>query len=196
MSSRRTALALSAVSLSILLALTGCTPEPAGPTPTSEPTPSSAPEPAPTETIEPVEPTSSTPVTTPCDTLVSLQAMYDFNPNFSLLGPWTPAAGTAAAEAAAADGALCRWQNGTSGETIDLSIASFDAATLDRLANETYDSSTMVPTYGGEGYFAMVNGAGEAVVFDRGYWVVMRSAWFMEPGDAEPLMSTVLSALP
>lgn len=180
---------------SVLLA--GCTtplPEPtasagrdtsAPPTPTPSTTPSEA----------PAEGTS-TPVDVPCDRLVPLQTMYDVNPNFSLLGSWTPDAGTPAAEARAADGAVCRWQNDTSGVAIDISVASFDAATLEAKANATNGVSTMVPTYGSdEAYFAVSGGVGEAVVFHDAYWVVVRSVMFLEPGDAEPIVSSVLAAL-
>jgi hypothetical protein len=122
--------------------------------------------------------------------------MYDFNPNFSLLGSFTPDAGTPAAEAAAADGTVCRWKNDTSGDTIDISVASFDTDTLEAKANATNSASTMVPTYGSdEAYFAVTGGVGEAVVFHGSYWVVVRSVVFFEPGDAEPIVSSVLAAL-
>lgn len=136
-------------------------------------------------------------MTTPCDALITPQAMYDYNPNFSLLTSWAPEAGSAAAEASAADGAACRWRNDTSGETIDVSVASFDTATLEAKARAAFASSTMVPTYGAdEAYFAVTGGAGEAIVFDRAYWIVVRSVYFLEPGDAEPIVSAVLAALP
>ncbi|AYF98776.1 arginyl-tRNA synthetase [Protaetiibacter intestinalis] len=189
-----TVLSASAL-LTAALLLTGCTtPEPAPvtdpPTPSDTPTPT----PEPTETTAPPQ---SSPVEVPCDTLVSAQAMYDFNPNFSLLDSWTPDASSAAAHALADEGTACRWQNDTSGETIDVSVASYDAATLEQLANEAYSSSTMVPTYDAdEAYFAVTAGVGEAIVFDRDYWVVVRSSYFLEPGDAEPIVSAVLTALP
>jgi hypothetical protein len=122
--------------------------------------------------------------------------MYDFNPNFSNIDGWTPASGTAAADALAADGVACRWKNDTSGEVIDVSVASFDTASLEALANDTYADSTMVPTYGGdEAYFAVTDGVGEAVVFQDSYWVVVSSSYFLEPGDAEPIVASVLAAL-
>lgn len=196
MALRPSSLVLSGVVLTAAIALVGCSPqEDALPTPNATKPPTAAP----TETAEPSEttaPTVSTPVTTACDVLISPQSIYDFNPNFSLLSGWKPAAGTAAADAAALDGAVCRWQNDTSGDTIDVSVASLDTGSLERLANETYDDSTMVPTYGGEGYFAVIDGAGQAVVFDRSYWIVVSSLYFMEPGDAEALVSSVVSALP
>ncbi|TXK17242.1 hypothetical protein FVQ89_10325 [Homoserinibacter sp. GY 40078] len=122
--------------------------------------------------------------------------MYDFNPNFSLLASWEPEAGSAAATALESEGVACRWRNNSSGETIDISVASFDAGTLERLANEAYESSTMVPTYGDEAYFEVQGDEGEAIVFDGAYWLVARSVYFQEPGDAEPLVNDALSALP
>ncbi len=193
---RSPAFLLSAATvLAAAMMLTACTtPEP---TPTS-PAPSAGSE-TPTPTAEPpasAPPATSTPVDIACDALIPAQTMYDFNPNFSLLNSWTPSSGSAAADAAAADGVACRWQNDTSGEVIDVSVASFDTATLDHLASETYAHSTMVPTYGGdEAYFEVDGNVGEAVVFDGSYWVVVSSSYFLEPGDAEPIVASVLEAL-
>jgi len=132
----------------------------------------------------------------PCTTLVSLQTMYDFNPNFSLLGSWSPEAGTPAAEAVAARGTVCRWQNGTSGDVIDISVASFDEGTLEAKATATSSSSTNVDSYGSdEAYFSSNGGVGEAVVFHGAYWVVVRSVAFFEAGDAQSIVSSVLAAL-
>jgi hypothetical protein len=194
---RRSALIVTSASalLAASVLLTGCAvPEPQ---PTGSTTPSGSA--APTPSLEPSETPSSgtsTPGDVPCDALVSLQTMYDFNPNFSLLGSWTPDAGTPAAEAAAAEGSVCRWKNDTSGDAIDISVASFDPATLEAKANAANSASTMVPTYGpDEAYFTVTNGVGEAVVFHGAYWVVVRSVAFLEPGDAEPIVSSVLAAL-
>lgn len=192
---RSPALVLSAATaLAAAVLLAGCTtPEP-GPT-TAPPSPSDSAGPS-TEPTETSAPPSSTPVDIACDALVPAQTMYDFNPNFSHIDSWTPPAGSPAADAVAADGVACRWQNDTSGEVIDVSVASFDADSLEQLANDTYSDSTMVPTYGGdEAYFAVTNGVGEAVVFDGAYWVVVSSSYFLEPGDAEPIVASVLAAL-
>ena len=188
-----TVLSVSAV-LAASLLLAGCqTPEPAPTTAPPTPGDTSSPTAEPTETAAP--PTAS-PVDIPCDVLIPAQTMYDFNPNFSLLADWSPAAGTPAADAVAADGVACRWQHDTSGEAIDVSVASFDAATLGELANDAYTNSTMVPTYGGdEAYFTVAGGVGEAIVFQDSFWVVVSSAYFLEPGDAEPIVTAVLATL-
>lgn len=194
---RRSALLVTTASavLAASVLLAGCTTPQSEPTDSASPSESSTPSPS----IEPSEAPSSpapTPVDVPCDTLVSLQTMYDFNPNFTRLTSWTPDAGTPAAEAIAADGLACRWQNNTSGDLIDISVAAFDTDTLEAKANSTNSSSTMVPTYGDdEAYFAVTGGVGEAVVFHGAYWVVVRSVAFLEPGDAEPLVVSVLAAL-
>jgi len=192
---RSPAVLLSAATLlAVTMVLTGCTtPEPAPTSAPPSPSDSSTPTPEPSETTAPP---TSTPVDIACDILVPPQVMYDFNPNFSLLASFTPASGSAAADAVAAEGTACRWQNNTSGEVVDVSVASFDADTLDRLATDTYGHSTMVPTYGGdEAYFEVADGVGEAVVFDGSYWVVVSSSYFLEPGDAEPIVAAVLAAL-
>jgi hypothetical protein len=181
--------------------LVGCTnplPEPLdsggrSTAPVAPSTPSETPSETPGET--PVEGTPI-PVNVACEQLVSLQTMYGYNPNFSLLGSWTPDAGTPAAEAHAASGTVCRWQNDTSGVTIDISVASFDATTLAAKAAAARAAGTIVLTFGpDEAYFAVANGVGEAVVFPGTYWVVVRSNTFYEAGDAEPIVTAVLAAL-
>ena len=181
------------IAASVLLA--GCT-TPA-PAPSGSPTSSASSTPTPSaEPTEPAATPSSTPVDVPCTSLVSLQTMYDYNPNFSLLSSWSPDAGTPAAEAAAAKGTVCRWQNGTSGDPIDISVASFDTGTLEAQADATKAASTAVSVYGGdEAYFTSTGGVGEAVVFHGAYWVVVRSVAFFEAGDAAPIVASVLAAL-
>lgn len=183
--------------LGVSVLLAGCTsPDPeATPTPDGRTTAPATPTPSPTPSETP-NAGGSIPVDVPCEQLVSLQAMYDYNPNFSLLASWIPDAGTPAAEARAAEGTVCRWANDTSGVAIDVSVASFDRGTLEAKANATNGASTMVPTYGpDEAYFTVTGGVGEAVVFRGDYWVVVRSVMFLEPGDAEPIVSSVLAGL-
>jgi hypothetical protein len=140
---------------------------------------------------------TATPVTQSCGQLISATAMYSFNPNFVALGAWTPASGSAAAQAKAEKGVACRWQNETSNDVIDLSVADLDAATIESLKNQAVAQSTLVPTYDGadEGYFSAGGDAGTAIVFVKSYWVVLTSQQFAEPGDAEQLVASVISAL-
>lgn len=181
--------------LAAAVLLAGCT----TPNPVTSPSPSGGTaggSPSATTSAEPsASPsTSSTPVDIACDALITPQAMYDFNPNFSLLASWSSEAGTPAADAVAADGVACRWKNDTSGETIDISVA---APGDDALAARKSDAASGTSTsYGGaEGYFAVSGGVGEATAFEGPYWVVARSSYFAAPADAQSLLEGALSAL-
>jgi hypothetical protein len=172
--------------------LAGCAPTPA-PAATGEPSETSQPTPS----DEPTTPApAGQPVDVACDELVSAQTIYDFNPNFGLVDDWAPEAGTDAARAVDLQGVACRWQNQTSGDTIDLSVASLPEAELEALKNAAVLESTMVPTYGEEAYFSVADGVGTAIVFERSYWLVATSGYFFEPGDAADIVNAALSALP
>jgi len=183
-----------AVAAIALLLLAGCTPTPApaesdlqGPNPSGDPSGA----PAPTLTAQPV----GTPIDVTCDELVSPDAIYQYNPNFVLVD-FEPADGSVAASALEYSGVACRWQNGTSGDNIDLSVASLDDDTLTALKNAAFEDSEMVPTYGEEAYFGVNGLVGSAQVFQGPYWIVVESPAFFEPGDAEVIVESVLAALP
>jgi hypothetical protein len=191
---RRSTLPLVVAALSAAL-LTGCVPEPTpqeteytGPNPPGDATG----HPAPTLTAAP----AGIRIDATCDELIPPQTVYDFNPNFGLIDPFTPAGGSVAASAVAYDGLACRWQNQTSGDNIDLSVAQLDDASLTALKNAAFDDSEMVPTYGEEAYFSVgSNGVGTAIVFQGPYWIVLESPAFFEPGDATDLVESVISGL-
>jgi hypothetical protein len=121
--------------------------------------------------------------------------MYAFNPNFGVITSWTPKTGSPAATAKSEQGIACRWQNQTSGDAIDISVAHLDAASIESLKNDAVAKSTMVPTYGDEAYFSVSGGIGTAIVFQGNYWLVASSVDFLEPGDPADLITAALSAL-
>ncbi len=178
-----------------IAALSGCvptaTPTPTGSaasdTPSASPTTSAAPTPTPT----PV----STPVAVDCDALITPDDIYAFNPNFGLITSWTPKTGSAAATAKSEQGIACRWQNQTSGDDIDVSVAHLDSASIEKLKDAAVETSTLVPTYGDEAYFSVSGGVGTAIVFQGDYWLVATSVAFLEPGDPADLITAALSAL-
>lgn len=195
------------------IALAGCAPavedEPsASPSATSTasgaPTESSTPGTT-TTPAEPGETTKPAPTTKPdagekvglaCDQLITLQQMYDFNSNISLIGSFTPQSGTLSAKVAELKGLTCRWQQNSSGNNLDFSVAKLDAASLDALARDAASNSTSVSTYGEKGFFTRAGGRGTAQVFSGSYWVVAESVDFIEAGDVAPLMEAMLSNLP
>jgi hypothetical protein len=187
------------VAATALLVLAGCTPTPS-PSPShseSRFTPPPAHEPSTSPVPTPTASVVATPVGKTCAQLISADTIYAFNPNFVPISSWKPSAGTAAAQATAHKGVACRWQNETSNDVIDLSVADLDAATIESLKNQAVDKSTLVPTYEGadEGYFSEGSGTGTAIVFVKGFWIVLTSQQFAEPGDPADLVASVLAAL-
>ncbi|HEY4224605.1 MAG TPA: arginyl-tRNA synthetase [Pseudolysinimonas sp.] len=176
-------------------ALSGCVPT-ATPTPSSTGSATTPPSSASaTASPTPTPSVTSTPITIDCNTLVTPDDMYAFNPNFSLLTTFSPKGGSAAAAAASEQGLACRWTNGTSGDNIDISVAHLDAASITALKDQAVEASTMVPTYGDEAYFSTKSGVGTATVFQGDYWLVATSVDFLEPGDPADLITAALGAL-
>lgn len=161
----------------------------AAPTATATKTPT----PEPTATQAPV--TVGKPVTIDCNTLVSPDAMYAFNPNYGLSEGYTPAAGTEAATIVEAKGLACQWVNQTSGEVVQVAVANLPSDKLTALKNNFVMSSNSVPTYGVEGYFQVKDVLGIAEAFSGGYWISASSDAFYEPGDAQPIVEAALAGI-
>ena len=184
-----------------LATLSGCVPDGAGtPKPTASTSASATPTPTATATSTPTPSASptvgtDTPLSMGCDALVTGEQLYDFNPNFAPKPDYAPAAGSLAAEAVSRGGVACAWVNLTSGETIEIAAAQPAPERVTALANELVTSSNSVPTFGVEGYFSVTDGVGVANAFPAPFWVTASAATFLEPGDAEPLMSVAISNL-
>ncbi len=185
---------LAVVTLTSALAFTatGCSSDEPAVVPTPSETPTKA-APGPVETEAPDNP--GTAINLACDSFVSAQAMYDFNPNFGLADTATAAPGSQAARALDYSGIACTWVNETSGETITVSAASLPAELLTEIGNSLVSNSNSVPTYDVEGYFQLVGNTGIAEVIAAPYWVAATSTAFLEPGDAQPIMAAALSGL-
>jgi len=138
----------------------------------------------------PVKTPVGTSIPLTCEQLVSAQAIYDFNPNFGLLGGFTPAAGSLAATAVAESGLACQWINQTSGETIQIAVADLPSPRISELAS-TASSDEAIGGVGDRAYFA--NGA--AQVFDGSFWVAAESTVFVTWDDAAPLVQAALASL-
>ncbi|MGV8882170.1 MAG: iron ABC transporter ATP-binding protein [Rhodoglobus sp.] len=184
-----------------LATLSGCVPDGAGtPKPTVSSSASTTPTPSATATSTPTPsatPTvgTDTPLSIGCDALVTGEQLYDFNPNFAPKPDYAPAAGSPAAEAVSRGGVACAWVNLSSGETIEIAAAQPAPERVTALANELVTAGNSVPTFGVEGYFSVANGVGVANAFPAPFWVTASAATFLEPGDAEPLMSVAISNL-
>ncbi|UOE44586.1 iron ABC transporter ATP-binding protein [Agromyces larvae] len=183
--------------------LAGCTP--ASPTPTgsasatehpTETTPATG-DPTPGETTAPEE--TSPPFAIGCDELLTPDQVYAFNPNFGAAPGYEPASAGIRA-VVDAGGTACGWLNQTSGELIEVAVATPSATAIAAAANGAASRLQAVPTYGTppdvEGYFGRSGQAGSAQVFSGRYWVVVESDALFEPGDATALVGSVLGNLP
>ncbi|MBC7519044.1 MAG: hypothetical protein H7248_09255 [Microbacteriaceae bacterium] len=134
-------------------------------------------------------PLSGTAVAKKCLDLVSLQSMYNYDPNFGVIAGYVPTAKTAGANALAMSGVACGWLQQSSKITIDLAVARPSATSLTAL-NATAGTATA----SGE-HFAVSHGVGVLQRFVGPYWIALSSTAFATPADARPLMSVVMGAL-
>lgn len=181
----------------LVLLLSGCVPigtDGSNPVETGAPTSTPSGTPTGSATAEPDDNPVGTPVGTPitltCEQLVNAQAIYDFNPNFGLLGGFTPAAGSLAAIAVAENGLACQWINQTSGETIQIAVADLPAPRIGELAS-TASSGEAIGGVGDRAFFAN----GTAQVFDNSFWVAAESTVFVTWDDAAPLVQDAVASL-
>jgi hypothetical protein len=189
--------AVITVAAALALALSGCVP--GG---TASPSTSASPSepgggPSSTASQAPGDPAGAlpaTPVTIDCNELVSLQAVYDFNPNYGNQPDFTPPAGSNAATIAASEGTVCNWVNQTSGENFIVAVAQ---PAPDQLAavRSAAEAGTPASGIGDVAYFSSAGGVGEAQVFAGPYWLVAASSAFFDADTAKPLIDSALSAL-
>ena len=180
--------------------VSGCAAEPGAggsASPSATPKPSASTGPSPTPTRDPLP--ASDPIALDCTQLITPQAMYDYNPNFSLDTTFAARAGSEAALVDEMGGLTCGWVHQTSGDVIEVGVASLPEAPLTDLKNSFMMNSQPVPTYGDslkiEGYFEMGDNGGQAQAFAGPYWISANSDAFQEPGDAAAIEEAALRAL-
>lgn len=189
-----TLLALTAIVAGVT---TGCVPEPApepspsaatsSPSATPTPTPTAA-EPTPTATPTPTAaPVKHTPFSKKCDSVITPQQVYDFNPNFSLIDSFSPAGGSTVALAKSYSGTVCGWVNQTSGDQLSAGIAKPAASTLADLKK----SAAKLPKASAfPGYFSGDDDSAVAQAFVGDFWVTVE----FRGGAAEDELASVINA--
>lgn len=174
----------------IVLALAGCVPT----SPDSTPTPTLPPvtlAPNPTPTITATPSPETVPLSMECSDLLTAQAIYDYNPNVSLLPSFSPDASSPAGRALADQGIACSLVNQTSGATIDFGLVQLtDEAFAARSA-----AVTATPSSDFDGYFDVIDGVGTAQVFSAPYYLTVTSDQFSSASDMTELVQMALSQL-
>lgn len=181
-----------AVAVLALVALTGCVEDgedPPAPSPTaSQPPAEETPTPTPTPTP------TAVPFSIDCDALLPPGSLTGLFAGFNRVGTYVPPSGSLGDQVLDAEGTVCGWQNAQN-QTLMIAVAQLDAATLLAKKNDLVMTSRSVPTFGVEGYFQVKSGVGEAEAFLDPYWIVTTSVKFAEPGEAQPVVASVLDAL-
>ena len=175
----------------VIAPLSACAPEDGDAAPSASPSnspsasPSGSPSASPEPSVDPSPSSAATPVGAGCLDLVSLETMYEFDPNFGLDDGYSPPPGSLAARAASASGVACGWVQQTSGETIEIAAARPPA---DEFASLRADA-------GSDRSFSVVEGRGVVQVFAGTGWVVASSSYFGSAEDAAPLVDSAIAAL-
>ncbi|WP_438855259.1 iron ABC transporter ATP-binding protein [Agromyces sp. M3QZ16-3] len=183
----------------LALLLSACTDPGASPSETSEPPAAtgSAAATAPSDPSAEPEPTEEPiPFDIACDAMLTPDQVYEFNPNYGTAPDFSPSSETVR-DVVAASGTACGWSNQTSGEVIEVGVATLPEHAYELQVGDAAMHSNPVPTYGTppdvEGFFRQSGEVGQAQVFSNGYWIVIESAALFEPGDAQGLVADVLA---
>jgi hypothetical protein len=155
----------------------------ATPTESSSPTPGDSASPAPSAAPGHAP---GTPIGVDCNGLISLQAMYDFNPNYSLQSGYKPKAGTDGSIALGYQGLACSWINQTSGNLIFVNVARPAASDLAALKSAA-GSGTAVSGLGDAAFFSKKGQVGQLQVFSGPFWISTSSEFYGTPDDARQL---------
>lgn len=190
----------SALTAALALSLTACAGIPGGATTSSTDTtsvPSSSELLTSTATANPIAKTY--PVGKTCEDVMSLQALYDFNPNFTYDATLSTSSSTHAAKIVSIEGISCAYLNLSSGSKIFLSIAKLDATGLsilkEQLSTEGAKEDTSVSPPVDVSFFSVTDGVGTQDILTNEYWVSVSSASFISPEDTAHFLKSVLASL-
>ena len=145
---------------------------------------------------------SPTPVTLTQSQVWTAQQVYTFNPNFTTNPNYAVQSGSAASQLVQLKGVSFGWVNETSQDQIEVAVAHPNSANFAQFDGAVAATSgeQQVPIDGAPSgtisYFSITNGVGTLQIFtNNGYWVVIDSKTFAEPGDAYPIATDVMGNL-
>lgn len=180
--------ALVPIAVLALAALAGCAPDRGlAPEPTTASGSPSAPSGTATPSAAPTEGASGLSVA--CDTLLTPQAVYDWNPNVALVNGPAPADGSDAARVAALGGTVCSLQNLSSNEVTEVAVTRLAPSDADAVRA---DAEAVGPATTIAGVEAHV-GSERVWAFDGDLWIVVAGPVVASAEDAEPLVTAALA---
>jgi hypothetical protein len=134
-----------------------------------------------------------------CEDAMSLQALYDFNPNFAYDASLSPSSSSQAEKIVSIEGITCTYLNLSSGSQIVLSLAKLDEAgiaTLEKkLSAEGGEKATSVSSPIIASFFSVSDGVGTQDILTNEYWISVSSDSFIAPEDTAHFLEPVLASL-
>lgn len=192
---------ISTVSLTLLLA--GCASESSQTTNTSSHSSTSSATPkqksvattTPTPTSLVGEPTGYT-----CDSILTLQELFDFNQNYYFdSSNKTGLGSTLSASSGSLKGFTCVYSSQSDGAPIELSLAKIQSPGIEQVKNEQSRAGKSTSVYGQEpsvfAYFVSSGDLGTINVLIGNYWLSAASSSFGAPEDAIKILSPVIAKL-
>lgn len=139
------------------------------------------------------EPTDKT-----CESILSLQSLYDFDPNLALTPGGTPAPGSLAQSQSQLGGITCTLTNLSSQQEVLVALVKLDQASADHqkaeiaasTGNNSYQVAKDVP-----GSFQDAGGIGTAQFVSGKYWISLTSASYKIGVEASPLSYVIWNNL-
>lgn len=141
----------------------------------------------------------SKPIYKTCSELISIEALYDFNPNYAYDASKTPESGSLGAKAKEKSGVFCSYVNLSNGDRLDVSVAQFSPISISDWTKTVTENSRPTDAYGASpgilGFFSRSKNEGVSQAIQGNNWVAITSSTFYEAVDSVPLMSIVLNSL-
>lgn len=136
-------------------------------------------------------------IETKCEDVISLQELYDFNPNFALDQSSPALSQEIANNFDSLKGLTCVYKNLTSGELIQLSLAKISDGSVPYLKQLLSESGQSAGSTSGSeaSSFTSQDGMGTSQIILRNYWISVSSQSFLSSTDAEQFVAPLLNRL-
>lgn len=130
-----------------------------------------------------------------CSDLISVQNLYDLNPNLAEISAPNPESGTLQAEAISRGGINCLYQNLSSNQQIVVSVVKLPESVLTsfskKLIEKSQTSDEVLGGSEGSGFFDRSKNIGIAQAMVGEFWIVVSSAEYFEAIDASEFVSII-----
>lgn len=134
-----------------------------------------------------------------CESLISIEDLYNFNSNFALDSSQSPAPGSLAKLATDYKGISCNFVNLSSGESVTVSLAKFDNQGFTRLKQmrekESFPSKVSFVPAEFLALFTPEAQGGTLEVFGNNYWLTAKANWVQNAEDFNKLIANSIAKL-